>query len=69
MTTASAFIIETADTAAGVVIRQDGGYRFFASSDVARSLDGRLFKSPAQAERAVRRLQQLERPVRPLMSA
>ena len=57
MTTAAAFIIETTESAVGVVVLQDGGYRFFASSPRVQSLDGRIFKSPAQAEREARRLE------------
>lgn len=34
MTTASAFIIETTESAVGVVVLQDDGYRFFASNPV-----------------------------------
>ncbi|EWY42015.1 hypothetical protein N825_18935 [Skermanella stibiiresistens SB22] len=61
MSAAPAFIIETADAAVGVVVLQDDGYRFFASTASARSLDGRVFKSPAQAEREVRRLESVLR--------
>ena len=57
MTTAAAFIIETTESAVGVVVLQDDGYRFFASSPRVQSLDGRIFKSPAQAEREARRLE------------
>jgi hypothetical protein len=56
MTTAAAFIIETNDSAVGVVVLQADGYRFFASSPRVQALDGRIFKSPAQAEREARRL-------------
>jgi hypothetical protein len=56
MTTAAAYIIETTESAVGVVVLQGDGYRFFASSPRVQSLDGRIFKSPAQAEREARRL-------------
>jgi hypothetical protein len=56
MTTAKTFIIETTESAVGVVL-QDDGYRFFASNPKAQALDGRIFKSPAQAEREARRLE------------
>jgi hypothetical protein len=57
MTTAPAYIIETTESAAGVVVLQDDGYRFFACNPQAQSMDGRIFKSPAQAEREARRLE------------
>jgi hypothetical protein len=57
MTTAPAFIIEIAESAVGVVVLQDDGYRFFACNPQAQALDGRIFKSPAQAEREARRLE------------
>ncbi|GEO35935.1 hypothetical protein GGE65_000221 [Skermanella aerolata] len=69
MTTASAFIIETTESAVGVVVLQDDGYRFFASNPRAQSLDGRIFKSPAQAEREARRLESASAAGRALMRA
>lgn len=57
MTTAPAFIIETTKSAVGVVVLQEDGYRFFACNPQAQALDGRIFKSPAQAEREARRLE------------
>ncbi|WP_158045441.1 hypothetical protein [Skermanella pratensis] len=69
MSTAPAFIIETAGTAVGVVVLQDGGYRFFASDAAARALDGRIFKSPAHAEREARRLETSLRSGRAMMRA
>ena len=69
MTTAAAFIIETNDSAVGVVVLQNDGYRFFASSPRVQSLDGRIFKSPAQAEREVRRLESASATRRAMMRA
>lgn len=69
MTTAAAFIIETTESAVGVVVLQDGGYRFFASCPRAQSLDGRIFKSPAQAEREARRLESASSAGRAMMRA
>lgn len=49
-----AFIIEVADEAAGIVVRQGGekGYRFHASLPRYFSLDGKVFSAPRDAERA-----------------
>ncbi|HET8726311.1 MAG TPA: hypothetical protein VFO41_02265 [Alphaproteobacteria bacterium] len=52
----SAFAIEAGDTGAGVVIRQHGGYRFYASHELFTPLDGKLFRTPRDAERAADRL-------------
>jgi len=69
MTTAPAFIIETPEAAVGVVVLQDNGYRFFATSPYARSLDGRVFRSPEQAEREARRLESARATRRAMMRA
>jgi len=69
MKTAPAFIIETTESAVGVVILQDDGYRFFASNPRMQSLDGRIFKSPAQAEREARRLESASTTKRAMMRA
>jgi len=69
MTTTPAFIIETAESVVGVVVLQDDGYRFFASNPRARELDGRIFKSPAQAEREARRLESALAAKRAMMQA
>lgn len=52
-----AFVIETADTAAGVIVRQRGGYRFFASNDRFQLLDGSVFKNPRAAQAAAELMQ------------
>lgn len=48
----AAFVIETAETAAGIVVRQPGGYRFFAAHAQFTLLDGSIFKSPKAAQKA-----------------
>jgi hypothetical protein len=40
---------------AGIVVRDGGGFRFFAAVPTLNSLEGRVFKSPKTAEDAVRR--------------
>lgn len=37
---------------AGIVVRDGGGFRFFAAAHVFSSLDGQLFKTPKAAEHA-----------------
>lgn len=39
---------------AGIVVRDDEGFRFFAASHAFDALEGRVFKSPRAAERAAR---------------
>jgi hypothetical protein len=48
----AAFVIETAETAAGIVVRQPDGYRFFAANEKFNLLDGSVFKSPKAAQKA-----------------
>ncbi len=49
---AQAFIIETDEAAAGVIVRQNDGYRFFASEPQFQPLDGSVFKNPKAAQKA-----------------
>ena len=46
------YIIEVASKAAGIVVRDSFGYRFFAAAQPYFRLDGRLFRSARDAERA-----------------
>ena len=41
---ASAHIIEVGDRAAGIVVREHGGFRFFASERAFHPLEGALFR-------------------------
>ncbi|HEU0069867.1 MAG TPA: hypothetical protein VFS04_01105 [Alphaproteobacteria bacterium] len=54
-----AFIIEASDVAAGVIVRQEGGYRFFAANESFQSLDGSIFKHPKAAQRAAELMQRV----------
>ncbi|HEV2674763.1 MAG TPA: hypothetical protein VGV37_09490 [Aliidongia sp.] len=49
----AAYIIEAAEFSAGIVIREQAGFRFFAASPRFDEFDRRLFKSIHAAERAV----------------
>jgi hypothetical protein len=50
------FIIEISSQAAGIVVRDDDGYRFFAASHRFNAMEGQLFRSADEAERAALRL-------------
>jgi hypothetical protein len=50
------YIIEVNSRTAGIVVRNPGGYRFFASSHRFNRLEGQLFRNAREAERAARRL-------------
>jgi len=50
----STYIIETRKGAAGIVVRDGRGFRFFAAQRAFNCLDGHLFATPAAAETAAR---------------
>ena len=50
------YIIEVRSQAAGIVVRSSEGYVFFAASQNFNRLDGKLFRSAREAERAAARL-------------
>jgi hypothetical protein len=55
------YIIEVHRTAArsvaaGLVIQERGGFRFFAADEVFFSLDGCLFRSPSEAQKVATRI-------------
>jgi hypothetical protein len=50
------YIIEVGSQAAGIVVRDPGGYRFFAASNRFNPMEGQLFRNTREAERAARRL-------------
>jgi len=50
------YVIEVGSQQAGIVVRDAGGYRFFAASQRFHSLEGRLFRNAREAERAAARL-------------
>ena len=50
----NAYIIEIHDRAAGIVTRDERGFRFFSSERLFDSLEGRQFRSAREAERAAR---------------
>ena len=52
----NSYIIEVGSQAAGIVMRDPGGYRFFAASHRFNRLEGRLFRNAREAERAATRL-------------
>ena len=50
------YIIEVSSQAAGIVVRDPGGYRFFAATHRFNRLEGQLFRTVREAERAAIRL-------------
>ena len=50
------YIIEVGSKAAGIVVRDPDGYRFFAASHRVNALEGQLFRNAREAERAAIRL-------------
>jgi hypothetical protein len=52
----NAYIIEIQERAAGIVTRDERGFRFFSSERLFDSLEGRQFRTAREAERAARAL-------------
>ena len=50
------YIIEVSSQVAGIVVRDRGGFRFFAASHRFNALDGQVFRNAREAERAAIRL-------------
>lgn len=50
------YIIEVSSQAAGIVVRNPDGYRFFAATHRFNALEGQLFRTARDAERAAIRL-------------
>jgi hypothetical protein len=50
------YIIEVSSQAAGIVVRETSGYRFFAASQPFYRLDGRVFRHVVDAQRAAMQL-------------
>jgi hypothetical protein len=57
------FIIEIHSQAAGIVVRNPDGYRFFAASDRFSAMEGQLFRSVNDAECAAFRIANGDVPV------
>ena len=52
----NAFVIEAAGEAAGLVVRERSGFRFFATAPQFAALEQRLFRRSEDAARAARAL-------------
>jgi hypothetical protein len=50
------YIIEVGSQPAGIIVRAPGGYRFFAASHRFNRLEGQIFRTAREAERAARQL-------------
>lgn len=53
---ANAFIIEINGKAAGLVVEEKGGFRFFASHRIFWKLDGQIYLRVREAEKAAQNL-------------
>lgn len=51
-----AVVISVSGTAAGLVVRQRRGYRFFASTSEFRAIDRACFRRVRDAQKAVKRI-------------
>lgn len=51
---ANAFIIEINGKAAGLVVEEKGGFRFFASHRIFWKLDGQVYRRVREAEEAAK---------------
>jgi hypothetical protein len=49
------YIIEVSSEAAGIVVREKAGFRFFAATHRFNPLEGRIFSSAREAERVATR--------------
>ncbi|WP_112662761.1 hypothetical protein [Microvirga flavescens] len=50
----TAHVIEVGDVTAGIVVAERGGFRFFTAERLFKALDGAVFRTIAEANRAVR---------------
>jgi hypothetical protein len=50
------YIIEVGSQPAGIIVRTPDGYRFFAASHRFNRLEGQIFRTAREAERAARQL-------------
>jgi hypothetical protein len=55
-TMSDTYIIEVSSKAAGIVVRDSAGYRFFAASHRFNRMEGQVFRNAREAERAAIRL-------------
>jgi hypothetical protein len=62
------YIIEVSSQPAGIVVRNPRGFRFFAASQQFHQMEGRLFRSAREAERAAVRLDKRRIPSRMAVS-
>jgi len=65
MSEENGFVIELAGEAAGLVVKDGNRFRFYASDKEFVSLDRALYRSPAEAEEACRRIAFPGRATRP----
>ncbi|HWW48671.1 MAG TPA: hypothetical protein VNZ94_12610 [Xanthobacteraceae bacterium] len=49
------YIIEVSSDTAGIVVRDEAGYRFFSASPRFNPLEGQIFRNAREAEKAAAR--------------
>jgi hypothetical protein len=59
-----AYVIEVGDIAAGILVRDQGSYRFFAAHRDFALLEGGTFRTPRAAQQAAERMLAAARPRR-----
>jgi len=69
MVEATGYVIELAGEAAGLVVKEGNRFRFYASAKNFSGLERTVFRSPAEAEDACRRLAFPGRATRPQMGS
>ncbi|MGE5537278.1 MAG: hypothetical protein ACM30I_01570 [Gemmatimonas sp.] len=52
----SAFIVESGDVPAGIIVREGRSFRFFSAHHDFRTLDGQYYATPRAAQSAVDRI-------------
>ena len=58
MTNGLGYVIELGGDAAGLVVKEDNRFRFYAAAKRFAGLERKLYRSPGEAENACRRLAQ-----------
>jgi hypothetical protein len=57
-----AYVIECGELAAGIVTRERRGFIFHAAADAFRLINGQMFRTPQEAQRAAERLRRKKSP-------
>lgn len=58
-----AYVIEVGEIAAGILVRDQDAYRFFAAHHDFHLLEGCVFRTPHAAQKAAERMREATRPL------